>query len=122
MDTTLYDFYDIVSPDAGAMIETLRAYGYHLETSIADIIDNSIYAEAHNVWVECSWDGEESTISIKDDGHGMSEEALKNAMRPGSKNPLQDSDAKDLGRFGLGLKTASFSQCRKLIVGSKSEN
>jgi hypothetical protein len=121
MDTTLSDFYDIVSPDAGAMIETLRAYGYHLETSVADIIDNSIYAEAQNVWIDCTWDGEKSTISIRDDGHGMTENALKNAMRPGSKNPLQERDAKDLGRFGLGLKTASFSQCRKLTVGSKSE-
>jgi len=122
METTLYDFYDIVSPDAGAMIESLRAYGYHLETSIADIIDNSISAEARNVWIECSWDGEKSTIAIRDDGHGMSEEVLINAMRPGSKNPLQERDPKDLGRFGLGLKTASFSQCRKLTVGSKAEN
>jgi len=122
METTLYDFYDIVSPDAGAMIESLRAYGYHLETSIADIIDNSISAEARNVWIECSWDGENSTIAIRDDGHGMSEEVLINAMRPGSKNPLQERDPKDLGRFGLGLKTASFSQCRKLTVGSKAEN
>jgi len=122
METTLYDFYDIVSPDAGAMIESLRAYGYHLETSIADIIDNSISADAHNIWVDCLWDGENSIISIKDDGFGMSEATLKNAMRPGSKNPLQERDPKDLGRFGLGLKTASFSQCRKLTVGSKTEN
>jgi hypothetical protein len=51
----------------------------------------------------------------------MTEDVLKNAMRPGSKNPLQEREAKDLGRFGLGLKTASFSQCRRLTVGSKSE-
>ena len=122
MEKTLYDFYDIVSPDAGAMIETLRAYGYHLETSIADIIDNSISADAHNIWIDCSWDGEKSTISIRDDGYGMTEKVLINAMRPGSTNPLQERDPKDLGRFGLGLKTASFSQCRKLTVGSKAEN
>jgi hypothetical protein len=122
MKTTLYDFYDIISPDAGAMIETLRAYGYHLETSIADIIDNSISADANNVCVDCSWDGENSIIAIKDDGCGMTEEVLKNAMRPGSTNPLQERNPKDLGRFGLGLKTASFSQCRKLTVGSKTEN
>ncbi len=103
------------------MIETLRAFGYHLETSIADIIDNSVFAGAHNIWIDCTWAGEMSTIAIRDDGCGMSEEVLKNAMRPGSKNPLQDRDSKDLGRFGLGLKTASFSQCRKLTVGSKSE-
>jgi hypothetical protein len=52
----------------------------------------------------------------------MTEKVLINAMRPGSKNPLQERDIKDLGRFGMGLKTASFSQCRKLTVGSKTEN
>jgi len=121
MDTTLTDYYDLVTPDAGAMIESLRAFGYHFETSIADIIDNSISAGAKNIWIDCTWNGEKSTISITDDGHGMSEKVLINAMRPGSKNPLQERDAKDLGRFGLGLKTASFSQCRRLTVGSKSE-
>jgi len=121
MDATLNDFYDIVAPDASAMIETLRAFGYHLETSIADIIDNSVFAEAKNVWIDCTWNGETSTISIRDDGRGMTEDALKIAMKPGSKNPLQERDAKDLGRFGLGLKTASFSQCRRLTVGSKAK-
>ena len=121
MDTTLTDYYDLVTPDAGAMIESLRAFGYHFETSVADIIDNSISAGAKNIWIDCKWNGEKLTISIIDDGHGMSENVLINAMRPGSKNPLQERDAKDLGRFGLGLKTASFSQCRKLSVGSKSD-
>ena len=110
MDTSLSDFYDLVPPDAGAMIESLRAFGYHLETSIADIIDNSISAEAHNVRINCVWKGELSTISITDDGKGMTEEQLVRAMRPGSKNPLEERDENDLGRFGLGLKTASFSQ------------
>jgi len=121
MNTTLSDYYDLIPPDAGAMIESLRAFGYTLETSIADIIDNSISAEAHNIWIDCNWKGEQSTISITDDGCGMTETILINAMRPGSKNPLEERDVKDLGRFGLGLKTASFSQCRKLTVGSKSE-
>ncbi|MGD1004649.1 MAG: ATP-binding protein [Methanoregulaceae archaeon] len=119
MKTTLYDFYDEIPPDPGAMIESLRAFGYHLETSIADIIDNSISAEAHNIGIDFNWKGERSTISFIDDGIGMTEKVLTNAMRPGSKNPLEERDEKDLGRFGLGLKTASFSQCRKLTVGSK---
>lgn len=121
MDTTLSDYYDLVSPDAGAMIESLRAFGYHFETSVADIIDNSIFAKAQKVWIDCVWDGENSTISIRDDGQGMTESSLVEAMRPGSKNPLLERDEKDLGRFGLGLKTASFSQCRKLTVGSKTD-
>ena len=120
MNTTLSD-YELVNPDAGALIEALRAFGYHLETSIADIIDNSISAGAHNIWINPEWNGEISTISIIDDGFGMSEEVLVNAMRAGSRNPLLERDPKDLGRFGLGLKTASFSQCRKLTVGSKPE-
>src|SRR5205814_1177634 len=65
------------------------------------------------------WAGKDSFILILDDGCGMSEEELRNAMRPGSRNPLEEREPKDLGRFGLGLKTASFSQCRNLCVASK---
>jgi hypothetical protein len=61
-------------------------------------------------------------LSIKDDGFGMNNEELIQAMKPGSKNPLQDRSSKDLGRFGLGLKTASFSQCRRLTVISKNQD
>ena len=111
--------YDIVEPSAAAMIESLRAYGYSLNTAIADLIDNSISAQAKNIWVHMHWAGSKSWISILDDGTGMNEETLVNAMRPGSKNPLEERTDKDLGRFGLGLKTASFSQCRSLTVISK---
>lgn len=117
--TDSYDF-DIAAPDAGAMIESLRAFGYDLPTSISDIIDNSISAGAKNVWLKFFWNGEKSTIYIKDDGCGMIESELINAMRPGSRSPLDERDPGDLGRFGLGLKTASFSQCRKLTVATKS--
>ena len=64
------------------------------------------------------WDGDCSWISITDDGSGMDEKMLINAMRPGSQNPLDERSEDDLGRFGLGLKTASFSQCRSLTVAS----
>lgn len=114
--------FDIVEPDAGALIESLRAFGYDLQTAIADLIDNSISAGAANVWLNFFWNGENSIISIKDDGCGMTEEELINAMRPGSKNPLEERNPRDLGRFGLGLKTASFSQCRKLTVATKSKD
>ena len=111
--------YDIVNPSAAAMIESLRAYGYSLNTAIADLIDNSISANAKNIWIHMYWDGSSSWISIADDGSGMDEATLKNAMRPGSSNPLDERPKSDLGRFGLGLKTASFSQCRSLSVASK---
>lgn len=109
-------------PEASSMIETFRAIGYSVEAAIADIIDNSISAGAKNIWVDYEWNGEATTISVIDDGSGMSNDELINAMRPGSKNPLDIREAKDLGRFGLGLKTASFSQCKKFSVISKNKS
>ena len=109
-------------PMASSMIETFRAIGYSLETAVSDIIDNSVFADAKNIWVERFWRGCKSIITIKDDGKGMSGEEIIKAMRPGSKNPLESRSEKDLGRFGLGLKTASFSQCRKLTVMSKKSD
>jgi hypothetical protein len=109
-------------PEASSMIETFRAIGYSIESAVADIIDNSISAGAKKIWVNFEWQGSETWIAIKDNGSGMNNDELVQAMRPGSKNPLDDRSNKDLGRFGLGLKTASFSQCRKLSVISKREN
>ncbi len=106
-------------PDASSMIETFRAIGYSIETAIADIIDNSISAEAKNIWLSYNWKGENTRIQIRDDGSGMNHEELIQAMRPGSKHPTEARTLKDLGRFGLGLKTASFSQTRKFSVLSK---
>ena len=106
-------------PEASSMIETFRAIGYSTETAIADIIDNSITAGAKNIWIDYDWKGPKTNLSILDDGNGMNNEQLIHAMRPGSK-PLVDRPADDLGRFGLGLKTASFSQSRKFTVVSKS--
>jgi hypothetical protein len=121
MDYSKYQTTPAV-PEASSMIETFRAIGYSLESAIADIIDNSISASAKNVYINCNWEGSNTWIAIKDDGQGMNNDELVQAMRPGSKNPLDDRSSKDLGRFGLGLKTASFSQCRKLSVISKKES
>jgi hypothetical protein len=108
------------TPDAASLIETFRAIGYDIETAIADLIDNSISAGASEVRINFRWKGADTSISISDNGCGMTEIGLKEAMKPGAKNPLSDRDEKDLGRFGLGLKTASFSQCRHLTVASKA--
>lgn len=118
-----YDFLptQTVIPAPSAMIETLRAIGYHLETAIADILDNSIAAQARRVDLQFNWAEQNSTIYIVDDGVGMTNAGIIEAMRAGSKNPLEVREGKDLGRFGLGLKTASFSQCRKLTVLSKQQ-
>ena len=109
---------DLAEPHAAPMSESLRAFGYELPSAIADLIDNSIFAKARTVWVDFHWDGERSTICVTDDGRGMNKAVLVDAMRPGSRNPLESRDPRDLGRYGLGLKTASFSQGRRLIVRS----
>jgi len=109
-------------PDASSMIETFRAIGYSIETAVADIVDNSISAGAKNIRVNYNWKGENTIINIMDDGIGMNNDELIQAMRPGSKHPLQIRSVKDLGRFGLGLKTASFSQTKKFSVISKRKD
>lgn len=118
-DATLDAAHDDAPPRPSALIESLRAFGYTLQTALADLIDNSIAARARNVWLDTEWDGHSSRIMLLDDGDGMTEAQLLEAMRPGSQSPLEDRAAHDLGRFGLGLKTASFSQCRCLTVASK---
>ncbi|MCI8601872.1 MAG: ATP-binding protein [Oscillospiraceae bacterium] len=105
-------------PYAPTLIESTRAIGYSLETAAADIIDNSIAAGANMVNLSFFPIGE-SYISILDNGFGMDADKLNTAMQYGSRNPIDARDAQDLGRFGLGLKTASLSQCRCLTVISK---
>jgi hypothetical protein len=112
--------FDIAPPQASSLAECLRAFGYELPTAIADLVDNSIAAAACHVWIDFHWDGDNSVIAVTDDGKGMTAEALVAAMRPGSQNPLEDRHPHDLGRFGLGLKTASFSQCRRVTVRSRA--
>jgi Histidine kinase-, DNA gyrase B-, and HSP90-like ATPase len=108
-------------PRASSLAESLRDLGYSLEAAVADIIDNSITAHSKNVEIWCAVEDEESCVAIVDDGSGMDETELIEAMRYGSKNPKDQRMKNDLGRFGLGLKTASFSQCRKLTVVSRKE-
>jgi hypothetical protein len=97
----------------------MRDIGYSLETALADIIDNSITAGATTIDLFTKLDGSDTKVGIVDNGTGMSEEELLTAMRPGSRNPREERSEADLGRFGLGLKTASFSQCRKTTVISR---
>ena len=105
-------------PRAAAMLESLRGLGYSTAAALADIIDNSISASAAEVRIDFIWDGANSRVSILDDGRGMNDGELESAMRLGDKSPLDMRDIRDLGRFGMGLKTASFSQCRRLTVAS----
>jgi hypothetical protein len=114
--------YENLQPSPSSLMESLRDIGYSMETALADVIDNSITAEAKVIKLHFSWKEDESWLAISDDGYGMSYEELLYAMRLGSENPLNDRRSDDLGRFGLGLKTASFSQCRQLTVLTKKNN
>ncbi len=90
--------------------------GYSLRTALADVIDNAITANAREIAILADTHVDRSAIGVLDDGVGMTREELLEAMRPGTRNPLEPRHQSDLGRFGLGLKTASFSQCRRLTV------
>ena len=94
--------------------------GYSLETAIADIIDNSIAAHSKLIETHWEWNDGEPVAWILDDGSGMGADRLVEAMRFGGIGPDAARPDEDLGRFGLGLKTASLSQCRQLTVASKT--
>lgn len=104
------------------MLEALRGLGYSTAAALADVIDNGVSAGASVVHVKFDWDGERSRISILDNGRGMDDSELETAMTLGAKSPLDERASSDLGRFGMGLKTASFSQCRCLTVASRRES
>jgi len=107
-------------PHAASLIQSMRDLGYSLETAIADLIDNSITAKSRNIRIFLDvLDTLDPCLAIIDDGEGMAEDELLEAMRPGSRNPRDKREKNDLGRFGLGLKTASFSQCKSLTVISR---
>lgn len=108
-------------PLASQLIESMRDIGYHFETALADVIDNSISAGAKEVHIHVDANKDSPLIGIVDDGEGMTRAELLDAMRLGSRHPKESRGARDLGRFGLGMKTASFSQCRRLTVVSRRE-
>ena len=105
-------------PRAGVMVESLRGLGYSTPSAIADIIDNSIASGSTMVEISFGYRGDDSFVMIIDNGSGMDRENLIKAMKMGAIDPLQERSPDDLGRFGLGLKTASFSQARTLTVSS----
>lgn len=97
-------------PSASALMATARSFGnYDLAAALSDLIDNSIQANARNVWVNFDPQDDDVTVRICDDGRGMEREVLIEAMRPASRNPEEKRDTLDLGRFGWGMKSASLS-------------
>ena len=107
-----------VLPSAGRLMRRLRDIGYDLPSAVADLVDNSIDANARHVDVDRVADGPDSWIRVADDGIGMTAATARrgDALRQRTRDYERDA----LGHFGLGLKTASLSQCRRLTVASRS--
>jgi hypothetical protein len=105
-------------PSARRLISSLRDMGYDFPAAVADIIDNSIEAQASRVNIEVRTDGDESWVRIHDNGRGMKPAQVREALRYGAAGRYDKQKA--LGKFGLGLKTASMSQCQHLLVASRS--
>lgn len=112
---------EIVRPDVSNFIKSLRDVGYTFAVAIADLLDNSITAGAETILIIAKKEPS-LKLEILDNGVGMSESELVEAMRLGSKDPESERNKNDLGRFGLGLKTASFSQCKSLTVITKQQS
>lgn len=106
-----------VTPSAARFTQSLRDIGYDFAAAVADIVDNSVAAGASRVDVDIEFDGANSRVFVADDGGGMTSHALTEAMRYGTRRTYARSD---LGRYGLGLKTASLSQCRSVTVVSRT--
>ena len=106
-----------VVPSARRLSETLRDTGHNFNTAVADLIDNCISADATEVKITARFNEGDPWIRIADNGKGMNPEVLDEALRFGSE--VEQYAADDLGKFGIGLKTATHSQCRRLIVATR---
>jgi hypothetical protein len=107
-------------PDATSLMFSARSFGnYDLPAALADLIDNSIGAKATEIRVDCDFNDGAPEVRIVDNGHGMDRDELFAAMKPASRDPREVRAADDLGRFGWGMKSASFSQCLELTVISR---
>ena len=107
------------SSDPLALLESNRNLGYSIEEAVADLIDNSITADATSITINLDWNDGNPIFKLHDNGKGMSEKKLIDSFKLGS---LEQRNPKDLGRFGFGMKTASLSQARELIVISKQQD
>jgi hypothetical protein len=105
-----------ITPSARRLTGSLRDIGYDFLSALADVVDNSVAAGATQISVDVVFEGERSHVVICDDGDGMTERDLNEALRFGTR---REYELGELGRYGLGLKTASISQCRRLTVASR---
>ncbi|NNV57304.1 ATP-binding protein [Limnovirga soli] len=108
-------------PDPEFLIKSIAEQGYTLATSLSDLIDNSIAAKANKIEIVVGFDSEPFKLFLADNGNGMTEKELKINMQFPSSSPASKRIGSDLGRFGLGMKTASFSQTRRFTVLSRKK-
>lgn len=113
--------FEDATPDPEFLIKSIAEQGYSLETALADLMDNSISANADKIEVLLDIEKEPFILYLADNGSGMNEEMLKKAMQFPSSSPENLRNNHDLGRFGLGMKTASFSQTRRFTVLSRKK-
>jgi hypothetical protein len=109
-------------PPGAQLMESMRAVGYSLQTALADIVDNSVSAEATLIEIYYSATEHDPYVAILDNGLGMAPGEARRAMQLAGNGVVTVRSKNDLGRFGLGLKTASLSQCRRLTVVTKQAN
>jgi hypothetical protein len=112
---------EAADPNPEYLIKSIAEQGYSLESALADLMDNSITANATKIEVLINMEHEPYTLFLADNGSGMDEEALKANMQFPSNSPEELRNISDLGRFGLGMKTASFSQTRCFTVLSRKK-
>lgn len=117
----MIETFELANPNPEFLIKSIAEQGYSLETALADLMDNSVTANATRIEVLTKVDAEPFILFIADNGDGMDEKSLKKNMQFPSRSPEETRDTSDLGRFGLGLKTASFSQTRIFTVLSKKK-
>ena len=107
----------IAIPHAYRTLQALRSFGYDLNSSVADIIDNSIAADAENIWIEINRSDGGFYLCLVDDGKGMTQTQLYEAITIGTDQKYEEED---LGKFGLGMKSASLAHCNQLTVISRT--
>jgi DNA topoisomerase VI subunit B len=105
-----------ITPDT-SLLPKLGKSGYSLPQAIAELVDNSIDAIDTNQKVgEINVTIEKSFIKVYDNGSGMTKEELINSLRLAKSNKQNQ-----LGRFGLGLKTAALSLGSYFDITTKSD-
>jgi len=112
---------EVAEPNPEYLIKSIAEQGYSLESSLADLMDNSVSAKANKIEVLIKMEQEPFTLFVADNGNGMDEETLRTSMQFPSNSPEKERNVADLGRFGLGMKTASFSQTRCFTVLSRKK-